>query len=213
MDQNVNFASQFGDCAGVAVHVFALLYGSQMLAVFPLCVFFFSLSFWVLWCQLESFPLPLQWTGETQWVRIVLLSSSFLTQRFRRQASSILCADLLMQQKENPMLWLHRHLMLLSVLACKWVQSCTAPCAGPERAGTEWIPSCNGSRGATFMLPNWHGSRSCIHSGLYSSFSILWEWRCCSVKCKHTKLPPGLEEKRIGVFLECVLLFWQIVSL
>lgn len=138
----VTLASQcFGDCAGVAVHVFmVLLYGSQMLAVFPLCIFIFSLSFWVLWCQLESFPLPLQWTGETQWVRIVLLSSNFLpqTQKFRWQASSVLWADLLMQQKENPMLWLHRHWMLLSVLACKRVESCTALCAGPERAGTEW---------------------------------------------------------------------------
>lgn len=38
----VNLASQwFGDCAGVAVHVFVLRFGSQMLAVFPLCVFFF----------------------------------------------------------------------------------------------------------------------------------------------------------------------------
>lgn len=174
----VNLASQFGNCVGVAVHVFALLYGSQMLAVFPLCVFFFSLSFWVLWCQLESFPLPLQWTGETQWVRIVLLSSNFLpqTQRFGWQASSILCADLLlMQQKENPMLWLHRHLMLLSVLACKWVKSCTAPCADPERAGQGGTSSSNGSRDATFMLPNWDSSRSCIHSGLYGSFSILRE--------------------------------------
>lgn len=46
----VTLASQwFGDCAGVAVHAFmVLLYGSQMLAVFPLCIFIFSLSFWVL---------------------------------------------------------------------------------------------------------------------------------------------------------------------
>lgn len=37
----VNLASQwFGDCAGVAVHVFALCFGSQMLAVF-LSVFSF----------------------------------------------------------------------------------------------------------------------------------------------------------------------------
>lgn len=43
-----NLASQFGDCVGVAIHVLALLYASQMLTVFPLCVFFFSLSFWVL---------------------------------------------------------------------------------------------------------------------------------------------------------------------
>lgn len=59
-------------------------------------------------------------------------------QRLRWQASSILCADLLMQQKENPVLWLHRHLMLLFVLTCEWVESCTVPCAGPERAGTGW---------------------------------------------------------------------------
>lgn len=39
----VNLASQwFGDCAGIAVHIFALCFDSQMLAVFPLCVCFFS---------------------------------------------------------------------------------------------------------------------------------------------------------------------------
>lgn len=137
----VILASQwFGDCAGVAVHVHVLHFGAQMLSGFPICVFFFSVSFWVLWCQLESCSLPLQQTGKTQCVGIVLLSSNFLPriQRFRWQASSILCADLLMQQKENPMLWLHRHLMLLLVLACKWVESCTACCARPERPGTGW---------------------------------------------------------------------------
>lgn len=30
--------------------------------------------------------------------------------------------------------------------------------------------------------------------------------RCCSVKCKHTKLPPGLEEERIGLVIKCVVL-------
>lgn len=38
----VNLVSQwFGDCAGVAVPVFALPFGAQMLAGFPICVFFF----------------------------------------------------------------------------------------------------------------------------------------------------------------------------
>lgn len=120
-----------------------------------LCFLSVFSSFFFL-CQLESFSLPLQWTGETQWVGIVLLSSNFLPQiqRLRWQASSILCADLLMQQKENPVLWLHRHLMLLFVLTCEWVESCTA-LAGPEKQGQGGTSSSNGNRDATFMLPNW----------------------------------------------------------
>lgn len=132
----VNLASQwFGDCAGVAVHVHALRFGAQMLAGFPVCVFFFSMSFWVLWRQLEPCSLPLQQTGETQCVGIVLLSSNFLPwiQRFRWQASFILCADLLMQQKENP-----AASDAVFSPGLQWVESCTACCACPERAGTGW---------------------------------------------------------------------------
>lgn len=116
-----------------------------------------------------------------------------------------------MEQKENAVLWLHRYLMLLLVLACRWVKSCMACCALPERVGTGWDLLM-----ATEML------HLCYLRGIAAGAPYLQDctavipfsrkWRCCSVKCKHTKLPPGFEKERIGLFTECVLLLC-IVSL
>lgn len=157
----VILASQwFGDCAGVAVHVHVLHFGAQMLSGFPICVFFFSVSFWVLWCQLESCSLPLQQTGKTQCVGIVLLSSNFLPriQRFRWQASSILLQTYWCSRKKiqcfgytDIWCWLANgsNLVQLVVLA-------------QREQGQGGASSSDGNRDATFMLPKGDSSRSCI---------------------------------------------------
>lgn len=140
------------------------------------------------WKKICWNPVPCPCTepspGETQRIGIVLLSSTFLSriQRFRWQASSILCrltdADSASKQKENLMFLLHSHLMLVLVLACKWVESCTARVTtvlAPERQA-EWA-------GAGWDLRFWRQQRSYARfrwscyltgmAGLYDSFSIL----------------------------------------
>lgn len=103
-------------------------------------------------------------------------------------------------------------LMLLLVLACKWVKSCTGllclPRESRDRMGPPLLM-------ATEML------HLCYLMGIAAGAAYVQDcravipfsrrWRCGSVKCKHTKLPPGLEEEWIGLVTDCVLLFWQTV--
>lgn len=106
-------------------------------------------------------------------VGIVPLSTNFLPQiqRFRWRASSILFADLLME------------LVLLSrkKIQCFGYTDIWCCCSYWLANGSNFVQlvslaqreqgqggtsSSDGYRDGTFVLPNWEGSRSCIHSGL-----------------------------------------------
>lgn len=146
---------------------------------FSYLCFLFSISFWVLWFQLESCSLPLQWTGETQCVGIVLLSSSFLPQ-IQRIIHPLCRPTDAAERKGSALVTQISDVAISTGLQMGYLRGIAA--------GAAYLQDC------TAVIP----------------FSR--KWRCCSVKCKHTKLPPGFEEERIGLFIECVLLLC-IVSL